>query len=91
MSVTVYSKDNCPFCTQAKMLLSSKGISYSEMKLGEDFTRETLLETFPEAKSFPIIVMDGFNIGGFTELRQKLNEETNTTQKLLNEAEWNGA
>ena len=44
MHVTVYSKPDCPNCTNAKMLLASRGIGYNEMKLNEDFTKENLLE-----------------------------------------------
>jgi glutaredoxin len=91
MHVTVYSKPDCPSCTNAKMLLASRGIGYNELKLNEDFTRENLLELFPSAKSFPVIVVDGFNIGGFEQLRQRLDEDFKpTTQKLLTEGEWNG-
>jgi len=91
MNVVIYTKDNCTYCTQAKMLLSSKGINYNEMKLGVDFSREFLLETFPGAKTFPVIVVNGFNIGGFTDLKKMIMEETNSTAKLLTEGEWNGA
>ena len=85
MNVVVYTKENCSFCTQAKMLLSSKGIGYQEMKLNEDFTREHLLQTFPEAKTFPVVVVDGFNIGGYTELNKMLIEETKSSSKFLME------
>ncbi|CAB4162968.1 GrxC Glutaredoxin and related proteins [uncultured Caudovirales phage] len=85
MRVTIYTKENCTFCTQAKMLLSSKGVSYEEYKLNEDFSRESLLELFPQAKTFPVIVVDGFNIGGFTELNKFLTENTKDNRKLLNE------
>ena len=43
MNVILYTKDACSYCTNAKLLLNSKGISYTEYKIGEDFTRETLL------------------------------------------------
>lgn len=86
MNVVIYTKDACPYCTNAKTLLTTKGVPYTEMKLNEDFTREYLLENFPSAKTFPVIVVDGFNIGGYDQLRQMLNESLNTTQKLLNEA-----
>jgi glutaredoxin len=68
------------------MLLSSKGIQYNELKLNEDFSRENLLELFPTATTFPVIVVDGFNIGGFTQLQKMLNEQTTTTGKFLTEA-----
>lgn len=85
MNVVLYTKNDCPYCNNAKTLLQSKGIGYTEMKLNEDFTREFLLENYPSAKSFPVIVLDGFYIGGYDQLRTKLNESLNTTQKLLNE------
>lgn len=86
MNVTIYSKDNCSYCTSAKMLLSSKGIQYNEFKLNEDFTKESLQQLFPSATTFPVIVVDGFNIGGFTQLQKMINEQTTTTGKFLTEA-----
>jgi glutaredoxin len=68
----------------AKVALMDKVIPYSEQKLGRDFSREQILEKFPEAKSFPIIVLDGFYIGGYTELREHLDSK-NDSQILLNE------
>jgi glutaredoxin len=85
MNVILYSKDNCSYCTNAKLLLTNKGISFTEMKLGEDFTRETLLEMFPEAKTFPVVVVDGFNIGGYVQLKEKLNNELTENRKFLAE------
>ena len=85
MNVTIYSKDNCSYCTSAKMLLSSKGIQYNEFKLNEDFTKESLQQLFPSATTFPVIVVDGFNIGGFTQLQKMINEQTTTTGKFLTE------
>jgi glutaredoxin len=85
MNVILYTKDNCSYCTNAKLLLTSKGLSFTEMKLGEDFTRETLLEMFPEARTFPVIVIDGFNIGGYVQLKEKLNNELRESKKFLTE------
>jgi glutaredoxin 3 len=34
--ITVYSKNNCPFCVQAKNLLKIKGIDYTEIKIDEN-------------------------------------------------------
>jgi len=68
------------------MLLSSKGIQYNEMKLNEDFTKESLHQLFPSATTFPVIVVDGFNIGGFTQLQKMINEQTTPKGKFLTEA-----
>jgi len=91
MNVVIYTKENCNYCTSAKTFLKSKGISYQERALGLDFTRETLLEMFPSATTFPVVVVDGFNIGGFQELTKMINEQTQNTGRYLTEGEWNGA
>lgn len=85
MNIILYTKDNCSYCTNAKLLLTSKGMSFTEMKLGEDFTRETLLEMFPEARTFPVIVIDGFNIGGYVQLKEKLDGDLKESRKFLTE------
>lgn len=86
MNVTIYTKENCTYCTKAKMLLANRGIRYTELKLNEDFSRQNLLELYPSAQTFPVIVVDGFNIGGYTELERKLlSEETKNNMKFLNE------
>lgn len=83
MNVVVYTKENCSFCMSAKLLLTNKGIPFREQKLGEDFTRETLLEMFPSAKTFPVIVVDGFNIGGYQQLKEKLEHTEKESSKFL--------
>lgn len=83
MAIEIYSKDNCSFCEQAKQMLRIHNKDFVEYKLDEDFTREVLLTKFPEAKTFPIIVLDGFNIGGFEQLKRHLTEETSDHRKIL--------
>lgn len=82
MNIVVYTKDNCSFCNNAKALLISKGIPFSEKKLSVDFTREFLLETYPNARTFPVVVVDGFHIGGFSELQETLNQIPKTSLLL---------
>jgi glutaredoxin 3 len=85
--VVIWSKPDCPYCTKAKGILNSFNIQYEDLMLDRDFTRENLLETYPNAKSFPVVVVDGFYIGGYSQLEQKLNEDFKDTRKLLNESE----
>ena len=87
MAIEIYSKQNCPSCTHAKQILTIHGKDYIEYKLDEDFTREILLSKFPEAKTFPVIVVDGFNIGGYENLKQHLAEETSDNRKILLEGD----
>ena len=72
MKAIVWSKDQCPFCVQAKALLESRGIGYEERNVSQDWTREQLFEAVPTARTLPQIFLDGEHVGGFTELRKKL-------------------
>jgi len=74
MKAVVWSRDNCMYCTQAKLLLSQKGIEFEERKIGEGYTKEDLLEAVPTAQAIPQIFIDGEYVGGFKELRTKLTE-----------------
>jgi glutaredoxin len=68
----VWSKENCPYCQQAKALLESKGIEFEERNVSTDWTKEQLLESVPTARTLPQIFLDDNYIGGFTELRKHL-------------------
>jgi len=72
MTAIVWSKYNCPYCDQAKALLTQRGIKYEERKIGDGYTREELLEAVPNARTVPQIFLDGNLIGGFTELKKHL-------------------
>jgi glutaredoxin 3 len=72
MKATVWSKHHCPFCDQAKALLTQKGIEFEEKKIGEGYSKEDLLEAVPTARTVPQIFLDGELIGGFTELKNYL-------------------
>jgi glutaredoxin len=52
------------------MIQESSDISYKVLKLGKDFGREEMLETFPGARTFPQIKIDGKNIGGWLEFQK---------------------
>jgi len=69
MKVEIYSKPQCPFCVQAKALAEREGHELTYKMLDEDFNREELMETFPGARTFPQIIVDGQKIGGFTEFK----------------------
>jgi glutaredoxin len=83
--ITVYSKNQCPYCDQAKAYLKSKNISYREIKIDED----------PEAREFvvaqghrtvPQIYMDGkiFVEGGWQGLSKMTAEDIQSEIDLRN-------
>ena len=75
MKVEIYSKPQCPFCVQAKALAEREGHELTYKMLDEDFTREQLFETFPTARTFPQIIVDGEKIGGFTEFKALVDSQ----------------
>jgi len=70
MTAIVWSKNQCPYCDQAKALLKMKGIAFEERNIQKDYTREQLLEAVPNARTVPQIFLDDKLIGGFTELKK---------------------
>jgi glutaredoxin len=43
--LTVYSKNDCPYCVRAKSLLESRGVEYKEINIEEDSdSRQFLLD-----------------------------------------------
>jgi glutaredoxin 3 len=68
MEIKIYSKHNCIFCDKAKMRLAK--YNPTVLMLDEDFTREEFFKLFPNAKTFPQIVMDGKSVGGYMDLNE---------------------
>lgn len=73
MKAIVWSKNQCPYCVQAKSLLELKGIEFEERNIETgDWTKEQLLEAVPTARTLPQIFLDDEYVGGFAELKAKL-------------------
>jgi glutaredoxin len=69
--ITVYSKNNCPFCDRAKALLESKGIPFKTVMMEEHpDAREFLMDQ--GLRSVPQIFKDGVLLpGGYQGLAGK--------------------
>lgn len=72
MTVEIWGKENCPYCTKAKALVEAKKMQYVYKQLGVDFTREQVFEEFPNARTFPQIKINNEPIGGYQELYDKV-------------------
>ena len=70
----VWSKNDCPFCDQAKGLLKMKGIEFEERNVSKDWTKEQLMAAVPNARTVPQIFLDDKLIGGFTELKKHFDK-----------------
>jgi glutaredoxin len=72
--VTVYSKNNCPFCVRAKQLLESKNVPYTEVNIEYDQdARQMLVDQ--GLRSVPQIFY-GYELipGGFDGLSKQSKE-----------------
>jgi glutaredoxin len=79
--ITVYSKNNCPFCDRATALLESKDVPFKLIKMEENSgAREFLMEQ--GLRSVPQIFKNGILLpGGYQGLVGK-NEEFFNTLKV---------
>lgn len=76
MRAVIWSKYHCPYCDQAKALLTQKGITFEERKIGDGYSKEDLLEAVPGARTVPQIFINDDLIGGFTELKRYFEQES---------------
>ena len=70
--ITVYSKNNCPFCTQAKNLLSRKGVQFEEINIDIDASAKRFIISEGH-RTVPQIYQDGKVLveGGFQGLKDQ--------------------
>ncbi len=73
-SVTVFSREGCPFCARAKGMLHDAGLEFDELILNRDF-RESTIRAISGATSVPQVFIDGQLIGGSDDLEQYLNQK----------------
>ena len=70
MKAEIYSKTHCVFCDKAKMRLSKYNPKI--FMLDKDFTREEFFQKFPNARTFPQIIINNKHIGTYNELKKWL-------------------
>ena len=83
--LTVYSKNNCPFCDKAKHLLKTKNVAFKEVNIDTDVeTREWLMDQ--GHRSAPQIYLGDklFVEGGYQGLAKLSDEEINERLGELN-------
>jgi len=71
MTIIIYSKTNCVYCTKAKGLLDNLRLDYTEKTLEKDFNGsvEKLLEDIGKnVRQMPQIKINNELIGGYNQL-----------------------
>ena len=72
MKVEIYSKTNCVFCEKAKISLQKHNPKIH--MLDKDYSREEFFAKFPDAKTFPQIIINKEHVGGYFELKKWLEK-----------------
>ena len=63
MDIKIYSAEGCFYCEQMKELCKRAEVEYES----EDIDSLKLAELYPDAKSYPYVIIDGEEIGGLVE------------------------
>ena len=75
MNFTVYSKDNCPYCSKVKQILELTGSDFVVYNLNQEFTKEEFYAEFGEGSTFPQVLCDGKKLGGSVDTIRFLKEQ----------------
>jgi len=66
--IEMYTKEWCPYCAKAKMLLKSKGLEYEEKDVTSNISLEQEMIERSKRRSVPQIFIDDVHIGGYDDL-----------------------
>ena len=74
LHITMYTKDNCPNCTSAKLILDSVGLKYADVDIEVGARLANLLKEFPDARQMPQIFINDQRVGGLAGLQAALRQ-----------------
>jgi glutathione-dependent peroxiredoxin len=73
-SITLFTKEGCPFCKEAKQILRDRNLQFSETILSDAIRQKVLRAITGENRPLtPQIFIDGELIGGTDKLKEKFN------------------
>lgn len=75
MNFVIYSKDNCPYCSQIKQVMDMTGLKCVIYKLGEHFSKEDFYLEFGEGTTFPQVLLNDTKLGGCKDTISYLREQ----------------
>ena len=82
MTIIIYSKTNCVYCTKAKGLLDKLRLDYTEKKLEEFESVDKMLEDIgKQVRQMPQIKINGDLIGGYNQLVEYFEKQGKVNYK----------
>ncbi|PIA74653.1 glutaredoxin 3 [Ectopseudomonas toyotomiensis] len=67
-AVTLYTTAYCPYCINAKALLTRKGVAFEEIDVGSSPQRLAKMLQRSKRRSVPQIFIGEHHVGGFDDL-----------------------
>ena len=74
INITMYTKDNCPNCVTAKLILDSVGLKYADVDIEVGERMANFLKEFPDARQMPQIFINDQRVGGVAGLQTALRQ-----------------
>ena len=74
IDILMYTKNNCPNCTAAKMVLKMEGLTFRELSVDNEENRTLLMKEDANARQMPQIFINGQRVGGLAGLQAALKQ-----------------
>lgn len=72
--VTIFGISTCFNCLRCKQLCEALEIEHTYLDLADGDSAQMFRTTFPEEGQVPQVLWEGDHIGGYSELKSKINE-----------------
>ena len=70
----IYSTKSCGYCVRAKSLLAANNLPFEEVYVDESAENfNEMKNVAPNKKPVPVITLNGLLVGGFYELKEKVD------------------
>ena len=70
----IYSTKSCVYCERAKSLLTANDLPFEEVYVDESAENfNEMKNVAPNMKTVPVITLNGLLVGGFYELKEKVD------------------
>ena len=75
--VTIFGSSTCLYCLRCKQLCQALDIEHNYLDISESDVSEMFRSIFPEEGQIPQVLWEGEHIGGYPELKSKIDEYIN--------------
>ena len=72
MLVEIYGMPKCSYCEEAKNLCEELEMPYHYLMIDEHYNVFEFQKLFPQATTFPQILINGIHIGGYSDFEEVL-------------------